>query len=414
MNDTDLLEANAISFEILESMADSIFSDLCKLVNEKLIGTNIPEVNYEVVFDDSTNAGIAYDSSKIIITTGLVRSIYQDSLSFPLYSILISKDFNVEELINKVYFGNEFVFEGGMPEILDSQLTKFSRFWKDAWISAINNNQESSFQHSFDYKNTAACRFLMFELMMAWTFYHEFAHYTQRHNLLQKGAKTYFESTTIDLLESVPTESNYYSQAREILADTDAMINTLRYLLSEVGGMYPGCLYLLLSVQTCMFIRFYNNNDKYTNDLSVSFTHPHPVVRNTFLHLMFNEAMMWDVRKTSSLSEEQKKNFLVGFKYISGRANLFSVAYYTARHSIEEDDKFNYLNLIGRESEDKLRNEISIITRFINNQIPDIIKNSNENETHIHFLVSIDYFKRIERDHSAFFDNQEKDGGDNK
>ncbi|MEX0632691.1 hypothetical protein M8494_13810 [Serratia ureilytica] len=64
-------------------------------------------------------------------------------------------------------------------------------------------------------------------------FYHEFAHYTQKHNLLQKGAKTHFESSAFDILDSALIDEKYLSQAREVLADTDAMLNTLRYLLSE-------------------------------------------------------------------------------------------------------------------------------------------------------------------------------------
>ncbi|CUZ51917.1 hypothetical protein ACU9SG_003940 [Serratia marcescens] len=414
MNDTDLLEANAISFEILESMADAICSKLCKIVNEKLVGTDLKEVSYEIILNDSSNAGVYYDLSKIVITTGMVRSIYQDALNFPLYSIRVSKDFNIEELVNKVYYGNEFIFDGGIPEIPDCQLTEFSNFYKNTWIEAgANKTQEIPAKYSFDYPNALSCRFLMFELMMVWVFYHEFAHYTQKHNLLQKGAKTHFESSAFDILDSALIDEKYLSQAREVLADTDAMLNTLRYLLSETKRIHPGSLYLLVSVQACMFIRFYKNkNSNYTNDISVGYTHPHPAVRNTFLQLIFIEAMMWDVRKNMSISEEKKESFLVGFKYIAGRANLFSVAYYTARYSIEEDDRFNFLYLIGRENKDKLQNEVSIIVRFVNSQLLDIIKNTNENENHIHFLTSVNYFKRIGQYYPEFFEEQGNDRGE--
>ncbi|MEW7001355.1 hypothetical protein M5585_19155 [Serratia ureilytica] len=171
MNDTDLLEANAISFEILESMADAICSKLCKIVNEKLVGTDLKEVSYEIILNDSSNAGVYYDLSKIVITTGMVRSIYQDALNFPLYSIRVSKDFNIEELVNKVYYGNEFIFDGGIPEIPDCQLTEFSNFYKNTWIEAgANKTQEIPAKYSFDYPNALSCRFLMFELMMVWVF----------------------------------------------------------------------------------------------------------------------------------------------------------------------------------------------------------------------------------------------------
>jgi hypothetical protein len=222
------------------------------------------------------NAGVKYISleplrPEVMIRSSMVTDIYRDAFSFPLICRRFVTDTeNLQYLHQNPAFSEQtFLFSAGVPTLdINSVLTPL-RPYCTAMIKAhqakIENRLESNDLH---------CRFVMFELMLVWTFFHELGHVVQQHYFLHSPSNS---ADRVDLFSEFdeeirdremveregpePSMSDLRGQARELMADAEALDLALKYLLAS-GRLNFAMVYLLLCSISCMYQRFFANYDR--------------------------------------------------------------------------------------------------------------------------------------------------------
>jgi len=184
------------------------------------------------------------------------------------------------------------------------------------------------------------CRFIMFELMLAWTFFHELGHVVQGHyKLRSSGASTIDNQLFLEMEEEIAKPGDHANgsarlgapdlpgQARELMADAEATSLMFKYLC-EAGRLRPSVWYLLRCAMGCMFQRFYAN---YPDSLELSpAKHPHPVIRehasDVFSLRLLSDWLIWANRVETPAEAASRIAYLhVRASLITGifRANRF-------------------------------------------------------------------------------------------
>jgi hypothetical protein len=219
--------------------------------------------------------------------------------------------------------------------------------------------------------NDIICRFVMFEVMLAWTFFHELGHIVQRHFMLVKRA-TAGDNTSVEISEMNVTspegEPDLLGQAREILADIEGLDLTLKYMVRK--GIYaPASLYLLLCAQNCMFHRFYRS---YEDNLELtSGRHPHPVIRNEFVQ---DYILRWAVdalRKDGLIRDVGE--VAMPLTYTSVRSSLMAGLFWANRIEKHDGSKLpSFMTLSTQDHQAKREHYVAILTGAIREQLPII------------------------------------------
>lgn len=343
-------ENECLDFDLLEQLAGLVLNRLTSWANEEIYAPLGGKLTTSTPLKESVNAGAIVNrlsplNPKIVIHFGMIQEIYRDALVFPIYSEKLAE--SSENFKNKnwdVFKGARFKFETGVPTLTSKEISPISTIFSSPWIKKYkeraNANPELMSKERLDVIiKTLPARFLMFELMLSWVFFHELSHLIQCHYKLKEGT-----TENIEYYEVVGgfTEPDYRGQSREILADIEGLNLTVQYMERE--GFYgPNSIYLLLCSMTCMFSRFCGNG--YLNKFhEVKGVHPHPVIRDNFIHEYFCSLMA----KTTPLVWEPsvRKSILLGYGYLTTRSAMAAGLFWANRYqSFDGKDYPSYMSL---------------------------------------------------------------------
>ncbi|WP_413739602.1 hypothetical protein ACL2XQ_19890 [Sodalis sp. RH14] len=168
--------------------------------------------------------------------------------------------------------------------------------------------------------------------MITWIFFHELAHHVQGHYKIKNEKKesvTYHEldySSNVNNSnpEVTPSaiENNIDQHAREILADLEGMHLTLRMMVRN-NTLTPPNTFLLLYVQSSMFNVFYKLSErKYVELDNVKVSHPHPVIRNKFVHALYVSVMSWEL--DDEIYQDYRQSVSRGLEYYVVKSSLLA------------------------------------------------------------------------------------------
>jgi len=327
------------------------------------------------------NAGVYYDSleplrPKMMIRQSMLTDIYRDAFTFPLICRRIISDTNTVEHLhsNPLFNGKPFLFSTGAPELDVTLVHAGLRPWCEAMVRVHQEKKDNVIQC-----NDLHCRFVMFELMLVWTFFHELGHVVQRHIRLRDnphqtdGVDTYFELDELlpaeemaDSENAKPASQDLRAQARELMADAEALDLTLKYLLANGRLKFP-MVYLLICSVSCMLQRFYQN---YSDNLNITHhRHPHPVIRDE-LSQSFLTNSIHDVLVASNQFPDHHAA-AIPVAYLSVRASLFTGLFRS--HRVERRDDPSKLPSYMR-----LQTEVTDVHGYLEALMPHIEEQVNE------------------------------------
>lgn len=340
-------EAGMLYLPFVESVGDTLLKVLKKRPNEEIFEKKGGKLTVLIPTDGSPNARAITPFDKpfepsIEIRFSMLIEIYKDSIAFPLLSALIEKQHQVLKSLNEQFKGKPFTFDGAVPEIADHLIAGPFEIHCAKMAEFVVKRADERIG-----KNDVRCRFLLFEIMLAWTFFHELSHILQQHHVVRsRFGSTKEPSEHIDeIVGGNPLDADLRGQAREILADAEGIHLTLTYLTRGKRLNYA-TMYLLLCAVSCMFQRFYNHHDA---SLEVTAgQHPHPVIRDEFAHAA---AMNWVASyllKTKTVSTHAEAAFPLA--YYSTRASLFTGIYRANRIEKFDGTKLpSFMSLASKE-----------------------------------------------------------------
>lgn len=296
-------ELNSIDKDFVEELADRLLKSLVNWANAEIFKPK----NGELTLKISLGAPNAYVTVKpksplnphIEFTAAFIWNMYIDALFFPLICRDVAEktdalaQLHADETFEKCLSR----FDDGTPNIQEIDVCELFRFDCEEFsrkIQAQRKNPREPLPHE------VRCRFVLFELMLAWTFFHELGHAIQGHYRMQARPASIEETwihaemdapvlggpaATVEVSEPIPTEADLAAQARELMADADASNQTLKYL-SRHKRITPSIIYLLTCATGCLLQRFYMT---YPETLEISDSrHPHPVVRDESAQLLLS------------------------------------------------------------------------------------------------------------------------------
>lgn len=345
-----IYENECLDFDLMELLAELVLNRLTSWANQEIYAPLGGKLTTSTPLKESVNAGAIVNrlsplNPNIVIHFGMIQEIYRDALVFPIYSEKLAE--SSENFKNKnwdMFKGARFKFETGVPTLTSKEISPISAFFSNAWIEEYkkiaNTNTELMSKERLDIIiKTLPARFLMFELMISWVFFHELSHLIQCHYKLKGDT-----SENIEYYEVVGgfTEPDFSGQSREILADIEGLNLTVQYMERE--GFYgPNSMYLLLCSMTCMFNRFCSNG--YLNKFhEVKGVHPHPVIRDDFIHEYFCSLMA----KTTPFVWEPsiRESILLGYGYLTIRSAMAAGLFWANRYQcFDGKDYPSYMTL---------------------------------------------------------------------
>lgn len=371
-------ENGFLDIDFIEQLARSVLNELVNWTNETIFKPLCGELEVSIpISGRSPNArAITYPDQplkpKIEIELSLLIEIFKDALVFPVISELLAKEKDIDKVLDEIDLFKEqkFAFNGGLPEISNHLISNIpSRLLKE-FSFAIADVYEKRSDHRIG-KNEIYCRSLIFEFMLAWTFFHELGHIVQQHYIMKshprEGYDKYIAISEMD--DNSKSKPDIFGQAHEILADAEGLDLTFKYI-GRTKRFHYVPFYLLLCAIGCMFQRFYRN---YEENLELTNgQHPHPVIREEFAHKF---SMKWFTNALiSSEIISEKSEAALPLTYCSVRAMLFTGLYRSQR--IEKFDGKglpSYMTLlVEAHHKEKLNNYIKILSDAIHKQIPHI------------------------------------------
>ena len=314
-------EGQYLHNELIETISKSIMDNLIYLANKDIFSTLGGELTYNFPLDGAPNArAIVYTKKPnfpvIEIRLSLLREIYRDSFIFPILGRRIVNEIENFRLINEVdmFHGQPFIFENAFPEINEKLVGNPLLIYVKYFSKILKEKGEDRIS-----ENDVRCRFLIFELMLTWTFFHELSHIIQGHHRLSpnedEGKAEKLEISEMDSSDN--PQANVPAQAKEVLADLEAVDLLLNHLQSTKRLNYVS-LYLMFCSTSLMFQRFYNNYQE-NLDLTTG-KHPHPVIRDDYIH---NFTLDWI------------SNYMINKKIVEKRDEVGPpLAYFSVRASL--------------------------------------------------------------------------------
>lgn len=294
-------ENDFIDINFVEDCALRVVAPLVDWANQEIFGKKGGTLKFSIELDGPPNAGAIVNpddaySPQIVVRLSMLREIYRDAFTYPLVNRMIANQTDVIKNLNDSgQFAEAYFLEYDAYPKLTMELCSSSL--QDVVTGVVKKHKDAP--HSDLNESDVICRFLMFELMLVWTFFHELGHVVQRHYLLKhsNNAKTDASVISVEMefsendggVAAPPNPSDVASQAREIMADVDGVQMTLRYLERSKRFQYP-IIYLFFCALGCMFQRFYRH---YPESLEfASSSHPHPAVRDDYSQLFLVDSII--------------------------------------------------------------------------------------------------------------------------
>nr|WP_320126248.1 hypothetical protein [uncultured Shewanella sp.] len=337
-------EEECLDFELMERFSELLLNKLTQWANNEIFHPIGGELTTNTPLKDSVNAAaivnkLSPKKPTIIIHFGMIKEIYRDALTFPIYSEKLAS--NTHNFKNKnwdAFKGARFKFESGVPDLMEYEISHICALFSSVWLEVFE--EKSSKNPSLKnekrlslLRRTVPVRFLMFELMLSWVFFHELSHLIQCHYKLKENTSNNFEFYEIN---GEPSEIDIGGQSREILADIEGLDLTIRYMERE-GFCGPNSMYLLLCSVTCMFNRFCEKS--YSEEFhEVKGVHPHPVIRDDFMHAYFCVLL----GKTTPLvwKHSIRESILMGYAYLTIRSGMAACLFWANKY--QEFDGHDY------------------------------------------------------------------------
>lgn len=360
-------ETQFINQELVELLANTVIQDLVDWSNQNIYGPLGGELSFSMPAFGAPNArAVVYLDEPykpvIEIRLSMFLEIYRDAFTFPMISKRIERETKDIENFHESFmakFDERFMFKTGIPlfdidscsGVLKPFLYSFLEVFKEVSDDRIESND-------------VACRFVFFEIVSAWIFFHELGHLVQRHYMLKQNKKGVGEVDIVEIEKpDSKADSDVSGQAREVLADIEGLDLTLKYMKRK-NILTKQSLYILLCGVSCMYQRFYQGYEK-NLDLA-SGAHPHPVIRNGFFH---EYALQWMV---DYLKDDSEK-VAIPLVYITVRSSFMSGLFWG--HRIEAYDGCGLPTYMDLSSEnyaemkycymDLMRSEISEIINVV-------------------------------------------------
>ena len=381
------LENDVIDFNFIDDLSKLILKKLTSWCNETIYEPLGGKLTFCTPLNESVNAGAKLNpksplNPEIIINMGMIREIYLDSLTFPIISQRIAIETDTIDTLNEMFENASYTFSDGVPQLRTQRI---------GTIASLLAPIFSKYNHSRLSANDYAVRFMMFEVMLAWVFFHELSHLIQCHYKLKMSNANVdeIEFYEINVLnENVSIDLT--SQAREVLADLEGLDLTIRYMNRETI-FYSESAYVLLCALACMFNRFYGRYEKSFE--SASGTHPHPVIRNEFIHNFFLNAAF--SKLAGGENNENSQNIAKGLTYISLRATLVSGVFWAHRYLSSEDGNLPpFLQMETEKFKSSRDRYVSNISSSVNTQIQLIIDNHLLKNNIVDYLHYSEFFNK--------------------
>lgn len=374
MNQTDEMkvlrlqeERKFINTEFVEGLANQLIDELVRWANIKIFNPRGGELTFDITLGPP-NAGVAINPlrpfhPRMEFRLSLLWEIYADAFTFPIVCQRLADETETLKNFNELeqFLDNRVRFTSPLPALHTENVAELFRQVCEAFVE--RNCEVRSDERQLQ-PDDVRCRFIMFELMVVWTFFHELGHLVQGHHRMRSlvtspESNRFFEmeepavgdhgravmnSTAAPSSAGDAAVPDLAGQARELMADAEAIDLTLKYLVQR-GRLNFNVWYLLVCSVGCMFQRFYA---QYPDNLELSHArHPHPAIRDEASQLLgVNWVSDYLVASTNVKEREEAAMRLV---YLYVRASLMTGLFRS--HRIEKrnspDRLPSYMGLIS-------------------------------------------------------------------
>lgn len=372
MNQTDDLkllrlqeEKRYINSDFIEELARQLIDELVRWANIQIFVPRGGELTFDITLGPP-NAGVAVHPDRpfhprMEFRSSLISDIYADSFTFPIVCRRIAQETETLKHLNETerFRDCHVRFNSPLPDLHEGNVVELFRPVCETFVKL--NVKKSGDDHQLQ-ADDVRCRFIMFELMLVWTFFHELGHIVQGHHRMHPkrslliGDCGFFELD--DAAEGRAAAPDLSAQARELMADAEATDQTLKYLVMH-RRLNFNVWFLLLCATGCMFQRFYTG---YPDNLELSYArHPHPAIRDEVNQL---------------LNINWLADYLVASKNINSRGDAeMPIAYLSVRASLVTG-LFRSYRIEKRDSQDRLPSYMGLI-----------LDNSNQQRSYIKALL---------------------------
>jgi hypothetical protein len=122
-------EEQCLNFDLMENLSKLLLDKLTQWANEEIFYPLGGNLTVETPLIDSVNAAAIVNrilplTPKIVIHFGMIKEIYRDALSFPIYSErLASETMNFKNKSWDMFQEAKFKFESGVPDLIESEVS---------------------------------------------------------------------------------------------------------------------------------------------------------------------------------------------------------------------------------------------------------------------------------------------------
>lgn len=376
-------ELKYVDADLVEDFAKIVLDGVASWSNNVIFSKQGGELSIEFPLGPP-NAGVLLKSLEplkptVIIRQSMLTDIYRDALTYPLLCRKIADETGSVRALHEhpLWKGQPFVFSTGVPELQSGHVLPPLSLFCEAIAKRHEDEAESKMA-----TNDVRCRFVMLELMLVWTFFHELGHVLQQHYRFRSGANGLDTVEAFLEFDEVPAGTEHANnettgsspadlaaQARELMADAEAMDLTLKYLLKTGRLKFP-MVYLLLCSVGCMFQRFYKS---YSEDLNVtSHRHPHPALRQHVSEAFLSNSIC-DFLVANKLASDRTSAAVV-ITYMSVRADLFTGLFRANRIEQRDDESTmpSYMRLQSETFRSGMHSYQDTLMPYIESQLAEV------------------------------------------
>ena len=353
----------------------------------------------------SPNAGVSVHPSRPLhprmeFRTSLISDIYADAFTFPIICRRLAMETDTLSNFNsmEVFLDCGVRFTSPLPHFYAENVSGLFRPICETFVEQISKQKDERKPNPDEVR----CRFIMFELMLVWTFFHELGHVVQGHHRLRSVGTSSIHNDAFWEMDEAAVQSDTANmssgsqdankpppdlpaQARELLADAEATDLTLKYLVMQ-GRLNFNVWYLFLCSIGCMFQRFYAN---YPDNLDLSpARHPHPLIRDEVSQALGNNWVADYLVASNNIKSRIEAD--KPLTYLNARASLMTGLFRAHRmENRKGSDRLpSYMELSFRDGGEQRRAYLKALLPEIEWQLPIILKD------HLIELHSLEYWYR--------------------